>query len=69
MSSTDRLEGGQNTARVSAAAQDQIHRKPRQAAALAYLTRRDLLDVAEILGLVEPATPPARRRSLRGEVR
>lgn len=68
MAQIDRVDGGAATTHLSAAEQDRAYRQQRRAAALAYLTRRDLLDVAEILGLVEPATPPARRRSLRGEV-
>ncbi|MER5703503.1 hypothetical protein ABT023_16380 [Micromonospora sp. NPDC002296] len=57
MSQIDRIDGGVNTARVSAAEADRIYREQRQADALRFLRKRGLDDVAEILGLVEPATP------------
>ncbi|MFG3709510.1 hypothetical protein [Micromonospora sp. NPDC047730] len=59
MSRIDRLDGGMDTARVTASEQDRIHREQRQADALAYLTRKGLDDVAEILGLT-PSPKPKR---------
>lgn len=57
MSQIDRIDGGVNTARVSAADADRQHREQRQADALAYLTRTGNTDVAEALGLVPPPVP------------
>ncbi|MDM4721126.1 hypothetical protein QTQ03_25460 [Micromonospora sp. WMMA1363] len=72
----DRIDGGTNTARLSAAEQDRIAREQRQAHALAYLRRRGLDgpgDIAEILGLIEPAKPrrqrPARTTANPGQAR
>lgn len=62
------VEGGYDTTHLSAAAQDKVWRAEKQADALAYLTRTGNADVAEILGLVEPATPsPRRRQRIGGE--
>lgn len=56
------LAAGMDTARVTyaASAAEARARADRDAAALLYLVERDALDVAEILGLVEP---PAKRRA------
>ncbi|MCX4470494.1 hypothetical protein OOK41_09260 [Micromonospora sp. NBC_01655] len=62
MTQLDRIDGGVNTARVSAAEADRIHREQRQDSARSYLLARGLDDVAEILGLVEPASPAPRTR-------
>ncbi|WP_431892726.1 hypothetical protein [Micromonospora haikouensis] len=59
MSQIDRVDGGVHTARVSAAVADRIHREQQQADARRYLLLRGLDDVAEILGLVQPAPVPA----------
>ncbi|MFF0823018.1 hypothetical protein ACFYUR_21875 [Micromonospora haikouensis] len=59
MSQIDRVDGGVHTARVSAALADRIHREQQQDDARQYLLRRGLDDVAEILGLVRPASVPA----------
>jgi hypothetical protein len=58
VSQIDRVDGGVHTARVSAAVADRIHREQQQADALTYLTRTGNRDVAEILGLVQPARVP-----------
>ena len=58
-----RTEGGYDTARITASEQDRVHREQRQADALAYLTRTDNLDVAEILGLVESPKPKREPRN------
>lgn len=63
----DSIGGGMDTARVSAAAEDRAHREQREADARRYLLRRGLDDIAEILGLVEPASP-APRRNARGKL-
>lgn len=64
MAYIDRTDGGSHTARVSAAEADRIHRQQRQEAARRWLLARGLDDIAEILGVVDPATagPRARRR-------
>ncbi|MGW3608984.1 hypothetical protein ACWD6N_03695 [Micromonospora sp. NPDC005163] len=59
MAQFDRIDGGSHTARVSAAEQDRLWREEREADARAWLLRKGLRDVAEILGLVAPATEPA----------
>ena len=64
-----RPDGGYDTARVSAAEQDRIHREQQQADARRWLLARDLADVAEILGLVAPATPAPRARKKVGGTR
>ena len=46
------IEGGRDTARLSASEQDRIHRQERQDAARSYLDRRGLQDVAVVLGFV-----------------
>ncbi|WKU07976.1 hypothetical protein [Micromonospora sp. HUAS LYJ1] len=66
MASLDRLDAGAHTARVSAAEQDRLHREAREDAARRYLLTRGLDDVAEILGLTEPAVPVKRSRSRAG---
>ncbi|WP_328339471.1 hypothetical protein [Micromonospora sp. NBC_00421] len=63
MPSLDRLDAGMHTARVSAAEQDRIHREQRQADARRWLLDRGHADIAEILGLTEPAVPVKRGRS------
>ncbi len=63
-----RAEGGMDTTRLTAAEQDRIWRLEREAKARRYLLRRGMVDVAEILGLVEPAQPSPTRRS-HGRVR
>jgi hypothetical protein len=45
------IRAGNAATRLSAAETDVLHREQRQADALRYLTRRGLLDVAEMLGL------------------
>ncbi|MGC1213263.1 MAG: hypothetical protein WA890_18585 [Micromonospora sp.] len=62
MTNLDRIDGGYATARVSAAEQDKLAREEREAAALAYLTRNGLDDIAEILGLVEQPKAKGRQR-------
>lgn len=57
MSRIDRLDGGMDTARVSAAEQDRRARAQREADALAYLTRTGNDDIAEVLGLVDAPLP------------
>lgn len=52
-----RAEGGYDTARVTAAEADRLHREQRQADALAFLTRTGNLDVAPALGLAASAKP------------
>lgn len=52
------IAGGMDTTRMSAAAQDRAYRQQRQAAALRYLTRRGLGDVAVILGLTPERLGP-----------
>ncbi|MEV4197061.1 hypothetical protein [Micromonospora globbae] len=51
MTQLDRIDGGMDATRLSAAEQDRARREQRQADALAYLLARDLADVAEILGI------------------
>ncbi|GAB3817798.1 hypothetical protein [Micromonospora zhanjiangensis] len=63
MAGVDSLAGGMDTARLSASQRDRLRRQERDAAALKFLTDRDLGDVAEILGLV-PAGSAAGRLSL-----
>lgn len=59
----DPLDAGYSTARLGAAEQDRLAREQREAAARRYLlAREDLADVAEILGLIPPTTPPPRRK-------
>lgn len=62
MTATNRIDGGVNTARLSAAEQDRVHREEREAKARRFLLDRDLRDVAEILGLIPPTTPSPRAR-------
>ncbi|MCT2280656.1 hypothetical protein M3G91_23860 [Micromonospora chalcea] len=57
-----RLDGGVDTARVSAAEADRIHREQRQADARTYLERTGNADLLPILGLVESAPPTHQRR-------
>lgn len=57
MAGYDIISGGYDTTHVAAA--DRQRRNHRDAAALAYLRRRGLDDIAAILGLVPaPARPP-----------
>ncbi|MFI6160361.1 hypothetical protein ACIA59_10475 [Micromonospora haikouensis] len=58
MSQIDAVDGGVHTARVSAAVADRLYREQQQADALAFLRRTGNTDVAEILGLVQPARVP-----------
>ena len=60
------IEGGYETARLTAAEQDRVARQQREADALAFLTRTDNLDVAVILGLIQPAKPSRGRRRING---
>lgn len=57
------IAGGNAALYLSVVEQEKQRRAQSQADALAYLTRRDLHDVAEILGLVESSPGPRRRRS------
>lgn len=59
-----RLDGGVDTARVSAAESDRIHREQRQADARTYLERTGNADLLPILGLAEsaPAIRPRRKQ-------
>ncbi|MEU5965929.1 hypothetical protein ABZ777_32390 [Micromonospora parva] len=61
MSAIDRIDGGTNTARLSAAEQDRFFREERQDKARRFLLGRDLNDIAEILGLIPPTTPAGKR--------
>lgn len=65
MGVSNAIEGGYETARLTAAEQDQTARQEREDAARRYLLGRGLDDVAEILGLVEQPTQPKRRRTKR----
>lgn len=63
------VEGGYDTARLTAAESDRIAREERQADALRYLTRKRLdvpdangVNLAEVLGLVESAPPKRKPR-------
>ncbi|MFC4146582.1 hypothetical protein ACFO0M_09975 [Micromonospora mangrovi] len=60
MSQIDMIDGGVDTARVSGAAADRIHREQRQADARAYLERTGNEDLLPVLGLVE-SVPPKRQ--------
>ncbi|MEU4367523.1 hypothetical protein [Micromonospora chersina] len=58
------VEGGYDTARLTAAEADRVAREQRQADALSYLTRKGLdvpdangVNLAEVLGLVESPKP------------
>jgi hypothetical protein len=56
----DSLGGGMDTARVRALQGDEAAlRAERDAAAVRYLERTGSTDLLEVLGLVEPETPPA----------
>ena len=66
MANIDRMDGGYATARLTAAEQDRLARQERQELALRWLRRRGLDDIAEILGLAEPATPGRSLRRLNG---
>ena len=58
------VEGGYDTARLSAAQADRAARAAREADALAYLTRRGGLDdIAQMLGLAASPEPKVTRRS------
>ena len=66
MTNLDRIDGGYATARLSAAQEDKAAREQREADALRYLRRKGLDDVAEILGLIQPAKPSRGRRRING---
>jgi len=51
------VEGGYDTARITASEQDQLAREQRKTDALAYLTRTGNLDIAPALGLVDSPKP------------
>ncbi|MEU5939381.1 hypothetical protein ABZ807_09340 [Micromonospora sp. NPDC047548] len=59
MSDTNAIDGGYDTARLTASEQDKAWRAERQAKALAFLTSTGNDDVAEILGLTEPSKEPS----------
>lgn len=63
MASHDTIAAGYDTSRVPAAVTDRERqqRADRDAAALRYLTRRDALDLAPMLGLTPPPRRPPRR--------
>ncbi|MBM0274108.1 hypothetical protein [Micromonospora tarensis] len=65
MGAIDRIDGGTNTARLSAAEQDKLYRAERQAKALKFLLDRGENEVAEILGLIPPTTPGPTRQPRR----
>lgn len=64
-SSGNAIDGGTNTARLSASEQDRIAREEREEAARRYLTRKGYADLLPVLGLA-PAEPAPKRRSRGG---
>ncbi|SBT63956.1 hypothetical protein GA0070622_0924 [Micromonospora sediminicola] len=60
MSQIDKIDGGVNTARVSAAMADRIYRDQQQTDARRYLERTGNADLLPMLGLVEVA--PTKRQ-------
>ncbi|MGJ3228890.1 hypothetical protein ACQEUV_26575 [Micromonospora aurantiaca (nom. illeg.)] len=66
MSQIDKIDGGVNTARVSAAAADRIYREQRQADARRYLERTGNADLLPMLGLVETASTKRQPRKKTG---